>query len=104
MDQCAHPVCGPAVEPTGYLAELRAILDRKALTPHFQPILDLRIGELYGFEGLIRGPSDSILHAPLNLLGAARQGGLLPELSGPASRPSWVPGPRRPSTTGSSST
>jgi EAL domain-containing protein (putative c-di-GMP-specific phosphodiesterase class I)/GGDEF domain-containing protein len=80
MDQCAHPVCGPAVEPTGYLAELRAILDRKALTPHFQPILDLRIGELYGFEGLIRGPSDSILHAPLNLLGAARQGGLLPEL------------------------
>jgi len=71
---------GDVIEPNTYLAELRAILDRKALTPHFQPILDLRIGELYGFEGLIRGPSDSILHAPLNLLGAARQGGLLPEL------------------------
>lgn len=80
MDPCAHSACDPAIEPNGYLAELRAILDRKALTPHFQPILDLRIGEMYGFEGLIRGPSDSVLHAPLNLLGAARQGGLLPEL------------------------
>lgn len=62
------------------VGELRDILDRKALTPHFQPILDLKIGELYGFEGLIRGPSDSVLHAPLNLLGAAREGGMLPEL------------------------
>ncbi|MDR3683202.1 MAG: GGDEF domain-containing protein [Geothrix sp.] len=67
-------------EPSAWLAELRDILGRKALTPHFQPIVDLRIGELYGFEGLIRGPSDSVLHAPLNLLDAACQAGLLPEL------------------------
>ena len=70
----------PLLEPNALLVELRSILDRKALTPHFQPIVDLRIGELYGFEGLIRGPSDSVLHAPLNLLGAARQGGILPEV------------------------
>jgi EAL domain-containing protein (putative c-di-GMP-specific phosphodiesterase class I)/GGDEF domain-containing protein len=68
------------IEPNALVTELRGILDRKALTPHFQPIVDLRLGELYGFEGLIRGPSDSVLQAPLNLLGAARQGGFLPEL------------------------
>ncbi|WP_306591022.1 GGDEF domain-containing protein [Geothrix sp. 21YS21S-4] len=62
------------------MAELRAILDRRALSPRFQPILDLRIGELYGFEGLIRGPSDSVLQAPLNLLGVARCAGMLAEL------------------------
>lgn len=78
-DDPAEPV-DVRFRPNALLVELRSILDRKALTPHFQPIVDLRIGELYGFEGLIRGPSDSVLHAPLNLLGAARQGGLLPEV------------------------
>ena len=68
------------LEPNHLLVELRGILDRKALSPHFQPIVDLKIGDLYGFEGLIRGPSNSVLHAPLNLLGTAREGGMLPEL------------------------
>lgn len=67
-------------EDNPLLGELRAILERRALSPRFQPIFDLRIGELYGFEGLIRGPSNSVLHAPLNLLGVARCGGLLAEL------------------------
>jgi len=67
-------------EPYPLVAELQGILKRKALTPRFQPIFDLRIGELYGFEGLVRGPSDSILYTPLNLLGAAQRGGLLPDL------------------------
>jgi diguanylate cyclase (GGDEF)-like protein len=62
------------------LTELRDILDRQALSPRFQPIFDLRIGELYGFEGLIRGPSGSVLHAPLNLLSVARASGLLAEV------------------------
>ena len=78
-----HPIqvsSGQSLESNVLLEELRGILDRRALTPHFQPIVDLRIGELYGFEGLIRGPVDSVLHAPLNLLGAAREGGMLPEL------------------------
>lgn len=62
------------------LIELNDILNRGTLSPRFQPIFDLRIGELYGFEGLIRGPSDSVLHAPMNLLSVARGGGLLPDL------------------------
>lgn len=70
----------PLLEPNPLLAELRSILDQRALSPRFQPIFDLRIGELYGFEGLIRGPSDSVLQAPLNLLGVARCAGLLSEL------------------------
>jgi EAL domain-containing protein (putative c-di-GMP-specific phosphodiesterase class I)/GGDEF domain-containing protein len=80
MNQDATASSGQLLEPNALLVELRGILDRKALTPHFQPIVDLKIGDLYGFEGLIRGPSDSVLHAPLNLLGAAREGGMLPEL------------------------
>lgn len=80
MHRPAHPSMDSGLEPNALLVELKAILDRNALSPYFQPIVDLRIGELYGFEGLIRGPSDSALHAPLNLLSVARQGGLLPEL------------------------
>ena len=34
------------------------------LRPHFQPIVDLRRGELIGFEALIRGPSGSPLQFP----------------------------------------
>ncbi len=80
MNHLTQAPSSPLSESNVLLEELRNILDRKALTPHFQPIVDLRIGELYGFEGLIRGPVDSVLHAPMNLLGTAREGGMLPEL------------------------
>jgi EAL domain-containing protein (putative c-di-GMP-specific phosphodiesterase class I)/GGDEF domain-containing protein/CBS domain-containing protein len=51
--------------------ELRAIIDEDRLKPHYQPILDLHTGKMHGFEGLIRGPSDSLLHSPLNLFKVA---------------------------------
>ncbi len=57
--------------------ELRSILEEGRLKPHFQPILDLRTGDVHGFEGLIRGPSDSVLHSPMNLFGVASASGLL---------------------------
>jgi EAL domain-containing protein (putative c-di-GMP-specific phosphodiesterase class I)/GGDEF domain-containing protein len=58
--------------------ELASILKEGRLKPHFQPILDLATGKVHGFEGLVRGPSDSVLHSPLNLLQvAARCGRLL---------------------------
>jgi EAL domain-containing protein (putative c-di-GMP-specific phosphodiesterase class I) len=34
---------------------------------------------VFGFEGLIRGPSDSVLHSPLNLFKVAAHSGLLEE-------------------------
>jgi EAL domain-containing protein (putative c-di-GMP-specific phosphodiesterase class I)/GGDEF domain-containing protein len=51
--------------------ELRAIIDEDRLKPHYQPILDLATGRMHGFEGLIRGPSDSLLHSPMNLFKVA---------------------------------
>jgi EAL domain-containing protein (putative c-di-GMP-specific phosphodiesterase class I)/GGDEF domain-containing protein len=59
---------------------LEHILDKRALTALFQPILDMGSGTILGFEGLIRGPSDSPLHAPGKLFPVARQFGLAFEL------------------------
>ena len=51
---------------------LQDIIARRQLSALFQPIIDLRSGAIIAYEGLIRGPSDSPLHAPLNLFKAAR--------------------------------
>ena len=61
---------------------LRAILQEDRLKPHFQPILDLRSGLVHAFEGLIRGPSDSLLHAPASLFKVAGLTGQIFELEG----------------------
>lgn len=67
-----------AIEPA--MTPLRDILQQRKLTALFQPILDLKSGEFLGFEGLIRGPSDSTLHSPVNLFGAATREGVLLEV------------------------
>ncbi|WP_229459273.1 GGDEF domain-containing protein [Massilia cavernae] len=50
---------------------LRQIIERQELTALFQPIIHMQSGEIIGYEGLIRGPSDSPLHSPLNLFRVA---------------------------------
>lgn len=55
---------------------LQEIIRRRKLSALFQPILDLQSGQFLGFEGLIRGPADSTLHAPFNLFAAADKQGL----------------------------
>ena len=50
---------------------LREIVSKRALTPLFQPIVDLAHGKIMGYEGLIRGPSNSPLHSPVQLFRAA---------------------------------
>jgi diguanylate cyclase (GGDEF) domain len=52
------------------------VLDRERLTALFQPMVNLGDGTLYGYEGLIRGPSDSPLHTPFSLLRVATEFGL----------------------------
>ncbi len=47
-------------------------LNQRNLSAVFQPIVDFSRGSFLGFEGLIRGPADSELHAPANLFAAAR--------------------------------
>lgn len=64
----------------GIMTPLQEIIQQRKLTALFQPILNLKTGEFYGYEGLIRGPSDSTLHSPINLFGAAAQQNLMLEV------------------------
>lgn len=56
------------------------VLARNALTAHFQPIVQLRSGEIVAHEALARGPSDSPLQTPDALFAAARAESLSDEL------------------------
>jgi len=56
------------------------IIEKRQLIAHFQPIISMPTGKIIGYEGLIRGPSDSPLHSPLSLFKAAGQCGLALEL------------------------
>ncbi|MGB4924175.1 MAG: EAL domain-containing protein, partial [Candidatus Nitrotoga sp.] len=49
------------------LAQLNEIIEKRLLNAIFQPIICLQSGEIIGYEGLIRGPSDSPMHSPLSL-------------------------------------
>jgi EAL domain-containing protein (putative c-di-GMP-specific phosphodiesterase class I)/GGDEF domain-containing protein len=60
--------------------QLLEVLRHGRLHGMFQPILDIETGDIHGYEGLIRGPSDSMLHAPMALLRAAEQAGIRPEI------------------------
>ncbi|MEK7845002.1 MAG: EAL domain-containing protein, partial [Pseudomonadota bacterium] len=60
--------------------QLTKIIEQRQLTPNFQPIISMSTGEIFAYEGLIRGPSNSPLHSPLSLFKAAGQFGLLLEL------------------------
>ncbi|MCX7184202.1 MAG: phosphodiesterase [Nitrosospira sp.] len=56
------------------------IIEKRRLTANFQPIIAMAAGEIVGYEGLIRGPSDSPLHSPFCLFKAAGQFGLMPKV------------------------
>lgn len=56
------------------------ILDRRALSSLFQPIMNLHHGDIIGYEGLIRGPVESELHMPQALFRAAECTDLLVRL------------------------
>jgi len=59
---------------------LEDIIMEEQLTSLFQPIYATNSSEVYGYEALIRGPSDSPLHNPEALFDAAIEYGLLSEL------------------------
>ena len=62
------------------LSRLKEILSQRQLTALFQPIINMQSGEVIGYEGLIRGPSDSPLHSPLTLFKVARSHNLSVEV------------------------
>ena len=59
---------------------LKEIIENEELTTLFQPIVCIDTPRIYGYEALIRGPSDSPLHSPLQLFNAAVEHGLLTSL------------------------
>lgn len=61
-------------------AHLLEIIAERHLSALLQPIIHMQSGEIIGYEGLIRGPSDSPLHAPMNLFKVARANGLTLEV------------------------
>ena len=65
---------------TEQLSALDHILAHGGISSLFQPIVSLSERRIVGHEALTRGPSDSSLHSPINLLAAARHGGRLDEL------------------------
>jgi EAL domain-containing protein (putative c-di-GMP-specific phosphodiesterase class I)/GGDEF domain-containing protein len=70
----------PAGREFATLKELSSIIDERRLTPVFQPIVRLDNGEIFAYEGLIRGPEGSPLHYPLSLFPAAERNGRLQDL------------------------
>ncbi|HJV76154.1 MAG TPA: GGDEF domain-containing protein [Noviherbaspirillum sp.] len=62
------------------LSRLMDILNQRKLNALFQPIINMQCGEIVGYEGLIRGPSDSPLHSPMNLFKVARANNLSVEV------------------------
>ncbi|MDD5227731.1 MAG: EAL domain-containing protein, partial [Methylococcales bacterium] len=60
--------------------ELQSIVKHRLLTPHFQPIISLVEKKIIGYEALIRGPSDSCLHNPINLFRVAEEFNLTTQL------------------------
>ncbi|MDO6563257.1 bifunctional diguanylate cyclase/phosphodiesterase [Amphritea sp. 1_MG-2023] len=65
----------PQTIPDRY-ALLHQLIETEQLYPHFQPIVDLRRGEILGHEALIRGPQESELYSPLALFNTAMECGL----------------------------
>lgn len=59
---------------------LDEILDRRLLSPVFQPVVDLQHGSAVGYEALIRGPGDTTLSRPDQLFRAAGEQGRVSEL------------------------
>lgn len=54
---------------------LGEVLERKAITVVFQPILALADGGIVGHEALVRGPAGTWLESPTALFAAAREAG-----------------------------
>ena len=57
---------------------VRSIIDKRQITPYFQPILDLHHGTVLAWEVFSRGPE--VLSSPAEIFAKAEALGVLPEL------------------------
>ncbi|MEV6304459.1 EAL domain-containing protein [Actinoplanes sp. NPDC051861] len=60
--------------------DIHDVLDRRAVTPVFQPLIDLATGGVLGYEALSRGPAGTPWESPAALFAAARAAGREAEL------------------------
>jgi EAL domain-containing protein (putative c-di-GMP-specific phosphodiesterase class I) len=60
--------------------ELLKVILTGALQVRYEPVVDLRRNEVFGYEALTRGPEGTILRTPDQLFRQAAEGGLLYEL------------------------
>src|SRR5262245_53849300 len=77
MDPTAPPIVG---REFSRLRELTTVIEARRLTPVYQPIVQLASGEIFGYEGLIRGPENGPLYAPRDLFETAGRHGRLADL------------------------
>lgn len=61
-------------------AELESLLERRAFSTVFQPVLDFDARQVLGFEATTRGAINSPLHNPLTLFEEGARWNLLPQL------------------------
>ncbi|WP_028584064.1 bifunctional diguanylate cyclase/phosphodiesterase [Desulfogranum mediterraneum] len=59
---------------------LARVIHSEDLIVHFQPIVHLHNRQIYGYEGLIRGPVNTVLHSPGRLFAVAARENRLAEL------------------------
>ena len=59
---------------------LHTVIRQQNVKAHFQPIVHLQTQQIYGYEGLIRGPVNTVLHSPTQLFEVATRVGRLADL------------------------
>ena len=68
------------LENKPHCSEILAVLRAQDLHALFQPIISMHTAKIIGYEGLVRGPSSSVLHSPPTLFKVARSCGVLDEM------------------------
>lgn len=71
---------GSPPDERGLVAAVNRVIDQRAVTTLFQPLVDLVTTEVVGYEALTRGPEGSEVESPLTLLKGALLAGRLAEL------------------------
>lgn len=59
---------------------LHTVIQQQNVRAYFQPIVHIQTRQIYGYEGLIRGPVNTVLHSPTRLFEVATWAGRLAEL------------------------
>ncbi len=63
------------------MKNIKTVIENSELTTTYQPIVNIRTGEIYAYEAYIRGPKGTSIESPMELFEAARVTGLSKELN-----------------------